>query len=109
MNIAIPVQKGMSSGAFHLSEAIDVYRVDLNTKSAEFVENIRSLNFTAPTEISKVLRDRQVKAMVLGGIACKIKAFFEKEGIKVFSRIPGWETYRIARLFAEDKLPTSLL
>jgi hypothetical protein len=47
--------------------------------------------------------------MILGGVACKVKSFFEKKGIKVIPRIPAWETFRIAKLFADGKLPTLLL
>lgn len=109
MNIAIPVAQGVLSGVFHRSQTIDLYKVDLESKTSQFLETITNLDFSVPETVAEALVSRKVETMILGGIACKVKSFFEKKGVKVIPRIPAWETFRIAKLFADGKLPTLLL
>ena len=110
MRIAVPMDgKGFLCGVFSRASALEIYDVNLAAKSSAFVEKLSGVSFEVPADILAVLKTKKVETLVLCGIACKIKSFFEKNGVAVLARNPNWEPFRLAQCFAEGKLPEYLL
>ena len=110
MRIAVPMNnKGFLCGAFSLADALEIYEVDQTAKTSSFVERLTDLNFEVPADVLAVLQEKDVNALVLCGIACKIKSFFEKNNIEVHPRNPNWQPFRLAQCFADGTLPAYLL
>lgn len=109
MVVAIPVEKGILSGVFNRTDSVDFYEVDLEAKKATYLETVKPFVYGEPADMARLMLSRGTKVMILGGIVCKLKSYFEKQGLELIPRTPSWHSSRIAQLYANGNLPTVLV